>query len=206
MPRVLELKCYEECPNHLNAPLGRCNFNINRLDKRFGHAIENVVHLTKSSKDLTRSSKDLTRSSKGIRLNSFDMFRGTLFLLLSLVNFTTARLNGENFTPPPTSQPKEEQDYSGPTIFFGEQDFSNPRTTSNSFGEQESSGPSTASGEQDHSKSSTPSESGANSSLCSDAGNCTCSLDEIFLLVTCTSVGDELDTIAPQLPQKTEHL
>ena len=206
MPRVLELKCYEECPNHLNAPLGRCNFNINRLDKRFGHAIENVVHLTKSSKDLTRSSKDLTRSSKGIRLNSFDMFRGTLFLLLSLVNFTTARLNGENFTPPPTSQPKEEQDYSGPTIFFGEQDFSNPRTTSNSFGEQESSGPSTASGEQDYSKSSTPSESGANSSLCSDAGNCTCSLDEIFLLVTCTSVGDELDTIAPQLPQKTEHL
>ena len=206
MPRVLELKCYEECPNHLNAPLGRCNFNINRLDKRFGHAIENVVHLTKSLKDLTRSSKDLTRSSKGIRLNSFDMFRGTLFLLLSLVNFTTARLNGENFTPPPTSQPKEEQDYSGPTIFFGEQDFSNPRTTSNSFGEQESSGPSTASGEQDYSKSSTPSESGANSSLCSDAGNCTCSLDEIFLLVTCTSVGDELDTIAPQLPQKTEHL
>lgn len=199
MPRVLELKCYEECPNHLNAPLGRCNFNINRLDKRFGHAIENVVHLTKSS-------KDLTRSWKGIRLNSFDMFRGTLFLLLSLVNFTTARLNGENFTPPPTSQPKEEQDYSGPTIFFGEQDFSNPRTTSNSFGEQESSGPSTASGEQDYSKSSTPSESGANSSLCSDAGNCTCSLDEIFLLVTCTSVGDELDTIAPQLPQKTEHL
>ena len=199
MPRVLELKCYEECPNHLNAPLGRCNFNINRLDKRFGHAIENVVNLTKSS-------KDLTRSSKGIRLNSFDMFRGTLFLLLSLVNFTTARLNGENFTPPPTSQPKEEQDYSGPTIFFGEQDFSNPRTTSNSFGEQESSGPSTASGEQDYSKSSTPSESGANSSLCSDAGNCTCSLDEIFLLVTCTSVGDELDTIAPQLPQKTEHL
>ena len=199
MPRVLELKCYEECPNHLNAPLGRCNFNINRLDKRFGHAIENVVHLTKSS-------KDLTRSWKGIRLNSFDMFRGTLFLLLSLVNFTTARLNGENFTPPPTSQPKEEQDYSGPTIFFGEQDFSNPRTTSNSFGEQESSGPSTASGEQDYSKSSTPSESGANSSLCSDAGNCKCSLDEIFLLVTCTSVGDELDTIAPQLPQKTEHL
>ena len=206
MPRVLELKCYEECPNHLNAPLGRCNFNINRLDKRVGHAIENVVHLTKSSKDLTRSSKDLTRSSKGIRLNSFDMFRGTLFLLLSLVNFTTARLNGENFTPPPTSQPKEEQDYSGPTIFFGEQDFSNPRTTSNSFDEQESSGPSTASGEQDYSKSVTPSESGANSSLCSDAGNCTCSLDEIFLLVTCTSVGDELNTIAPQLPQKTEHL
>lgn len=199
MPRVLELKCYEECPNHLNAPLGRCNFNINRLDKRFGHAVENVVNLTKSS-------KDLTRSSKGIRLNSLDMFRGTLFLLLSLVNFTTARLNGENFTPPPTSQPKEEQDYSGPTIFFGEQDFSNPRTTSNSFGEQESSGPSSASGEQDYSKSSTPSESGANSSLCSDAGNCTCSLDEIFLLVTCTSVGDELDTIAPQLPQKTEHL
>lgn len=199
MPRVLELKCYEECPNHLNAPLGRCNFNINRLDKRFGHAVENVVNLTKSS-------KDLTRSSKGFRLNSFGMFRGTLFLLLSLVNFTTARLKGENFTPPPTSQPKEEQDYSGPTIFFGEQDFSNPRTTSNSFGEQESSGPSTASGEQDYSKSSTPSESGANSSLCSDAGNCTCSLDEIFLLVTCTSVGDELDTIAPQLPQKTEHL
>ena len=193
------MKCYKECPNHLNAPLGRCNFNINRLDKRFGHAIENVVNWTKSS-------KDLTRSSKGFRLNSFGMFRGTLFLLLSLVNFTTARLKGEDFTPPPTSQPKEEQDYSGPTIFFGEQDFSNPRTTSNSFGEQESSGPSTASGEQDSSKSSTPSESGANSSLCSDAGNCTCSLDEIFLLVTCTSVGDELDTIAPQLPQKTEHL
>lgn len=193
------MKCYKECPNHLNAPLGRCNFNINRLDKRFGHPVENVVNLTKSS-------KDLTRSSKGFRLNSFDMFHGTLFLLLSLVNYKTARLNGENFTPPPTSQPKEEQDYSAPTIFFGEQDFSNPRTTSNSFGEQESSGPSTASGEQDYSKLSTPSESGANSSLCSDAGNCTCSLDEIFLLVTCTSVGDELDTIAPQLPQKTEHL
>ena len=199
MPRVLELKCYKECPNHLNAPLGRCNFNINRLDKRFGHAVENVVNLTKSS-------KDLTRSSKGFRLNSFDMFHVTLFLLLSLVNFTTARLNGENFTPPPTSQPKEEQDYSAPTISFGEQDFSIPRTTSNSFGEQDSSGPPTAPGEQEYSESSTPSESGANSFLCSDAGNCTCSLDEIFLLVTCTSVGDELDTIAPQLPQETEHL
>lgn len=186
------MKCYKECPNHLNALLGRCNFNINRLDKRFGHAVENVVNLT--------------RSSKGIRLNSFDMFRGTLFLLLSLVNFTTARLNGENFTPPPTSQPKEEQGYSAPTIFFGEQDFSNPRTTLNSFGEQDSSGPPTASGEQDYSESSTPSKSGANSFLCSDAGNCTCFLDKIFLLVTCTSVGDELDTIAPQLPQKTEHL
>ena len=178
------MKCYKECPNHLNALLGRCNFNINRLDKRFGHAVENVVNLT-------RSSKDLSRSSKGIRLNSFDMFRGTLFLLLSLVNFTTARLKGENFTPPPTSQPKQEQGYSAPTIFFGEQD---------------SSGPPTASGEQDYSESSIPSESGANSFLCSDAGKCTCSLDEIFLLVTCTSVGDELDTIAPQLPQKTEHL
>ena len=190
MPRVLELTCYKECPNHLNAPLGRCNFNINRLDKRFGHAVENVVNLTKSS-------KDLTRSSKGFRLNSFGMFRGTLFLLLSLVNFTTARLKGDNFTPPPTS---------APTIFFGEQDFSNPRTTLNSFGEQDSSGPPTASAEQDYSESSTPSKSGANSFLCSDAGNCTCSLDKIFLLVTCTSVGDELDTIAPQLPQKTEHL
>ena len=199
MARVLELKCYKECPNHLNAPLGRCNFNINRLDKRFGHAVENVVNLTKSS-------KDLTRSSKGFRLNSFGMFRGTLFLLLSLVNFTTARLKGENFTPPPTSQPKEEQGYSAPTIFFGEQDFSNPRTTLNSFGEQDSSGPPTASGEQDYSESSTPSKSSANSFLCSDAGNCTCFLDKIFLLVTCTSVGDELDTIAPQLPQETEHL
>ena len=199
MPRVLELKCYKECPNHLNAPLGRCNFNINRLDKRFGHAVENVVNLTKSS-------KDLTRSSKGFRLNSFDMFHVTLFLLLSLVNFTTARLNGENFTPPPTSQPKEEQDYSALTISFGEQDFSIPRTTLNSFGEQDSSGPFTAPGEQEYSESSTPSESGANSFLCSDAGNCTCSLDEIFLLVTCTSVGDELDTIASQLPQETEHL
>ena len=138
MARVLELKCYKECPNHLNAPLGRCNFNINRLDKRFGHAVENVVNLTKSS-------KDLTRSSKGFRLNSFGMFRRTLFLLLSLVNFTTARLKGENFTPPPTSQPKEEQGYSAPTIFFGEQDFSNPRTTLNSFGEQDSSWPPTAS-------------------------------------------------------------
>ena len=199
MARVLELKCYKECPNHLNAPLGRCNFNINRLDKRFGHAVENVVNLTKSS-------KDLTRSSKGFRLNSFGMFRGTLFLLLSLVNFTTARLKGENFTPPPTSQPKEEQGYSAPTIFFGEQDFSNPRTTLNSFGEQDSSWSPTASGEQDYSESSTPSKSGANSFLCSDAGNCTCFLDKIFLLVTCTSVGDELDTIAPQLPQETEHL
>lgn len=199
MARVLELKCYKECPNHLNAPLGRCNFNINRLDKRFGHAVENVVNLTKSS-------KDLTRSSKGFRLNSFGMFRGTLFLLLSLVNFTTARLKGENFTPPPTSQPKEEQGYSAPTIFFGEQDFSNPRTTLNSFGEQDSSWSPTASGEQDYSESSTPSKSSANSFLCSDAGNCTCFLDKIFLLVTCTSVGDELDTIAPQLPQETEHL
>lgn len=183
----------------MNAPLGRCNFNINRPDKRFGHAVENVVNLT-------RSSKDLTRSSKSFRLSSFDMFRGTLFLLLSLVNFTTARLNGENFTPPPTSQPKAKQDYLTPTIFFGEQDFPNPRTTSNSFDEQDSSGSPSASGEQDYSESSTPSESGANSFLCSDAGNCTCSLDEIFLLVTCTSVGDELDKIAPQLPQETEHL
>lgn len=135
------------------------------------------------------------------------MFRSTLFLLLSLINFTTAPLNGENLTPPPTSQPKAEQDYSAPTIFFGEQDFSNPRTTSNSFGEQDSSEPPTASGEQDYSaESSTPSESGADSFLCSDAGNCTCFLDEILILVTCTSVGDELDTIAPQLPQATEHL
>lgn len=120
---------------------------------------------------------NLTRSLKGFCLNSYDMFGGNIFLLLSLVNFTTARrLNGQNFIPRLTSQPKEEQNYSTPTIFFGEQHFSNPRTTSNSFDEQDYSA-----------ESSTPSASGANSFLCS------CRCGELYMLFRRGLLSDTCD-------------
>ena len=132
---------------------------------------------------------NLTKSLRGFCLNSYDMFGGNIFLLLSLVNFTTdRRLNGQNFTPRLTSQPKEEQNYSAPTIFFGEQHFSNPRTTSNSFDVEDSSEPPTASGEQDYSaESSSPSASGADSFLCS------CRCGELHMLFLRDLLSDTCD-------------
>lgn len=42
--------------------------------------------------------------------------------------------------------------------------------------------------------------------LCSEAGNCTCLFEEHSVTVKCTSAGDNLDKVAPELPKTTTQL
>lgn len=50
-------------------------------------------------------------------------------------------------------------------------------------------------------------ESAATAFFCSEGGNCTCLFQgQVYIRVTCTSVGNNLDEIAQELPRSTTHL